>query len=292
MRLPDLNLGNMDIKLKLGSISLNVLYVKFGYFYHTMPEHSHSLGSYELHYIPTGHGILRAQGQSYALSPGSLFVTGPDILHDQIPDLNDPMAEYCIFLEVLPEPPDTRKPYSTEETALPELLLSTPFWIGQDDGTLLQWFELLADELTRGQIGVHPIATNLLEIIVIRFLRHYKEDQALPLSLPQKTLDDNRLLLIENSFLYHYRTITLQQLANTLGLSTRQTERMVRKQYGISFQDKKQQARMTAASNLLLTTDRSISAIATQVGFTTPEHFSKAFKKYYGMTASQYKKQG
>lgn len=84
--------------------------------------------------------------------------------------------------------------------------------------------------------------------------------------------------MIENCFLYDYNSITLQQLANQLGLSTRQTERMVHKQYGMSFKDKKQQARMGAASRLLLTTQLSIGEIAAQAGFATPEQFSNAFK--------------
>lgn len=47
---------------------------------------------------------------------------------------------------------------------------------------------------------------------------------------------------------------------------------------GISFRDKKQQVRMAAASHLPLTTDCPIRTIAAQVGFATPEHFSKSFK--------------
>lgn len=31
MNLPPVNIGNMDIKLTLGDIALNVLYVNFGY---------------------------------------------------------------------------------------------------------------------------------------------------------------------------------------------------------------------------------------------------------------------
>ncbi|KUP25124.1 hypothetical protein [Paenibacillus sp. DMB5] len=52
MKLPSINIDHMDIKLNLEGFVLNVLYVKFGYFYRPMPEHSHSHNSYELHYIP------------------------------------------------------------------------------------------------------------------------------------------------------------------------------------------------------------------------------------------------
>ncbi|OME44217.1 AraC family transcriptional regulator [Paenibacillus odorifer] len=292
MKLPNINIGNLDIKLTLGEVVLNVLYVKFGYFHIPMPEHSHSQGSYELHFIPTGQGILNAQGNRYAITPGTLFVTGPDVVHEQIPDLEDPMAEYCIFFEILPGnsiSPNVKRSF-VREPSLPELLVSTPFWIGQEDGKMLELFQMLAEELSLQQIGVHHMATNILEMIVICLLRHYRENHTTVPSLPLKTLDDSRLLMIENSFLYHYSSISLQQLANELGLSTRQTERMVHKQYGMSFKDKKLHARMAAASRLLLTTETSIGLIAAQVGFATPEQFSNVFKKYFGMTATKYKK--
>lgn len=291
MKLPNINIINMDIKLTLGAMVLNVLYVKFGYFHSTMPEHSHSQGSYEFHYIPTGHGILNTQGIRYAITPGTLFVTGPGIVHEQIPDPEDPMAEYCIFFEILPSHslPTVVNPTFVIEPTLQELLVSTPFWIGQDSGNMIELFEMLAGELSLQRVGVHHMVTNILEMIVIRLIRHYRENNVSIQSLPLKTLDDSRLLTIENSFLYQYSSITLKQLANQLGLSTRQTERMVHKQYGMPFKDKKLQARMGAASRLLLTTSTSISGIAPQLGFATPEQFSNAFKKYYGMTATQYR---
>ncbi|WP_244444723.1 AraC family transcriptional regulator [Paenibacillus camerounensis] len=290
-KLPSINLENMDIKLNLEGMVLNVLYVKFGYFYKPMPEHSHSQNSYELHYIPAGQGILYAQGKRYAITPGTIYVTGPDVVHEQLPLPADPMAEYCIFFEILPGNSvlSPVKRTFVKEPALPELLMSTPFWIGQDSGNMLELFEMLADELSLEQAGVHHMATNLLEMIVIRLIRQYSKNHASTQFLPLKTLDDSRLLTIENSFLYHYDSITLKQLADQLGLSTRQTERMVYKQYCMPFKDKKLQSRMGAASRLLLTTDTSVSGISAQVGYATPEQFSNAFKKYFGMTATGYR---
>jgi AraC-like DNA-binding protein len=46
---------------------------------------------------------------------------------------------------------------------------------------------------------------------------------------------------------------------------------------------------MNAASRLLATTSMSISDIAGQAGFTTLEHFSNTFKKYYNTTPTQFR---
>lgn len=280
---PPINIGNMDIKLSFGNLILNILYIKFGYFYKTMPEHSHSIGSYELHYIPNGKGTLIADGERYPLETGSLFMTGPSIIHEQIPDHQDPMAEYCIFFEVLP---GNRAPISQ----LSELLLSTPFWIGQDKENVLDLFYMLANELMRKSAGMHHMVTIILEMIVIRLVRQYPENHSVSKSVPIKVPDDLRLLSIENCFLYEYASISLKKLADQLGLSTRQTEREIQRQYGMCFKDKKLNVRMNTASRLLSNTNHSISEIAASVGFATLEQFCHAFKKYFGMSATKFRK--
>ena len=133
VKLPEIDIGNMDMKFPLDGLVLNVLYVKYGVFLQSMREHSHSLGSYELHYIPSGQGTLLANGARYPVGPGTLFVTGPNVLHEQITNPSDPMAEYCILFEVLStetKPADVR--YAGESSStLADQLIGTPFWIGQ-----------------------------------------------------------------------------------------------------------------------------------------------------------------
>lgn len=292
MKLPPIHIDHLDIKLSLENLLLNVLYVKFGYFYSSMHAHSHSLRTYELHYIPSGYGMLIADGKQYEITPGTLFMTGPNVVHEQITNLDDPMAEYCIFFEILSNEPASaaNKKAIVKEPMLQQLLQNTPFWIGRDSGNLMNIFELLADQLASKRVGWHHMVTNLLEIIIICSIQQYTTHNASRQPTPLKTLDDNRLVLIENSFLYQFASITLEQLADMLKLSPRQTQRAVYKQFGMSFQDKKLLARMEAASRLLQTTRSSISEIAAQVGFTSLEQFSNAFKKYYGISPSQFRK--
>lgn len=292
MKLPPIHIDHLDIKLSLDNLLLNVLYVKFGYFYSSMHAHSHSLRTYELHYIPSGYGMLVADGKNYEITPGTLFVTGPNVVHEQITKIDDPMAEYCIFFEILSDDfvSSANRKVVMKEPMLQELLKNTPFWIGKDCGNLMSMFEVLAIQLTSKRIGWHQMVTNLLEIIIIHSIQQYTVHNVSKQPTPLKTLDDNRLVIIENSFLYHFASITLEQLADMLKLSPRQTQRAVQKQFGMSFQDKKLQSRMQAANSLLQTTRLSISEIAAQVGFASLEQFSNAFKKYYGMTASQFRK--
>jgi AraC-like DNA-binding protein len=285
MELPKVSVENMNVKLSLGGLLLNVLYVRFGYFYQSFVEHSHSMKSYELHYIPRGQGILVANGVKYPILPGTLYMTGPGIVHEQITDLSDPMAEYCICFEVLAntvhDDPDL--------SYIADQFVQTSFWFGQDKQNLLQQFEQLSYETANRYIGCYLTVRNIIEQIVIKLVRNYTNNHPTSSAMPLKTLDEERVVIIENSFLSSFHYITVQALAHKLGLSVRQTERTIHHYFGMSFTQKKTKARMTAAAHLLHTTPMSISEIAQHVGFSSLEPFCNAFKKYYNVSAGDFR---
>ena len=47
---------------------------------------------------------------------------------------------------------------------------------------------------------------------------------------------------------------------------------------------------MSFASNKLIYSNIKIANLAEQVGYSTPEHFSYAFKKYYNESPNEYRK--
>jgi AraC-like DNA-binding protein len=293
---PMIRLDNLDLKVMLGRYVFNILDLKSGYFHSSMPEHRHSNNSYELHYIPSGRGRLIAEGSDYALSSGILYMTGPGIAHEQITDPSDPMFEYCIFFETLPSGRQHRKhqaeangEHSEDIAEIARLFMHTTFWIGQDRQQLQQVFEKLAGEINTRPIGYRRSMAILLEQIVIGLVRNYTNNRPTLQTAPQKTLDDKRMVLIENNILFNYKHITIEALADQLGLSVRQTERAVRKQYGMSLREKLLEARMQEAARLLDSAALTVGAIAEQVGYRSAESFASHFKKYHGLTASAYR---
>lgn len=285
MNLPPIHLENTNLKITVGGLALNVPYIRFGTFYRSFPEHIHSKRSYELHFIPLGQGTLIANGHSYPIVPGTLFMTGPDVVHEQITNPSDPMSEYCICFELLDHEP-TR---DQELDIMTETFAQTPFWFGQDTQNLMSLFEQLSFETTRKFIGYHRYVVTILEQIVVKLIRNYRGDQTAVSPTPLQTLDDIRLATIEQSFLNKYRFITVQVLASTLGLSVRQTERTIKQNYGMTFTQKRNMARISAAAHFLTTTTMTVSQIAETVGYSSLEQFCSAFKKHYRMPASRYR---
>ena len=77
--------------------------------------------------------------------------------------------------------------------------------------------------------------------------------------------------------------LSVEDLAADMNLSRVQLYRKVKSITGSTPVELLRTARLNRAYRLLLTTDRSVSEIAYQVGFTAPSYFTKCFKEEYGM---------
>lgn len=104
-------------------------------------------------------------------------------------------------------------------------------------------------------------------------------------------LSHRRVFMIDKAFLYEYKDLTLTKLSEDLGISPRQTERFLKKYYTKSFQQKLLDARMSAASILLQRQELSIINIAEQVGYSSLESFTKAFRQYHQVTPRKFRQE-
>ena len=278
---------NLNITFSIGRYMITIL--KFTYECQTWntPSHSHSSNSYELHYIPQGRGTLISSQKSYDLYPNVLYTTGPHVEHQQYPDPDDPTYEYCIYLRIEETHAKQRRKNMEQENIM-DLFLNYPFWYGTDQADLPVTLEQIHRELFHPK----PAAGLMLEALFIQFmvkvLRNYKPaSKAAITSIPIPLI--KAYILIEDSFLLEYDTITLEELSHRLGLSTRQTSRILFNRYGQNFIQKRTEARMAAAVTFLKEGRLSVSEIAARLGYSCPNHFHAAFKKYYHMTATEYK---
>ena len=73
-------------------------------------------------------------------------------------------------------------------------------------------------------------------------------------------------------------------LAQDVGMSTRQLERLFRRYLNRSPKKYYMELRLGKARNLLMQTDMSIINVALACGFSSPSHFSKCYRAHYGTT--------
>ncbi|HIY61818.1 MAG TPA: AraC family transcriptional regulator [Candidatus Eisenbergiella pullistercoris] len=279
-----------DIHFSIADTRFHTLNLVYERFQRSIPSHSHGNGSYEIHYIAEGRGRAIINGISHEVTPGTLYVTGPHVEHAQSPFLEDPMCEYCIYLKT----EKRRKSAASFPAGEKELLAAfehTPFWFGADTQNAGSLIIEIFEELQERRTGCIFQVEALLRQLLVKLVRNY-EKSGRPRAQDLSAAADKTAVIIEEYFLYQYRNLSLEELAGKLGLGARQTERLLKRQYGKTFLQKKAEARMSAAAILLSDPSRSITSVAEDLGYSSIEHFSSAFRSYYHISPRQYRKEG
>ena len=95
--------------------------------------------------------------------------------------------------------------------------------------------------------------------------------------------------IINYVYANHSRKLTLEELAEREHLSTFYISHLIRDYMGINFQEFLCFARVEMSEIILLETDRKISTIAKDVGFSTTSYYEKFFIKWFGHTPLEYR---
>ncbi len=148
-------------------------------------------------------------------------------------------------------------------------------------------------ELASPQLGAVAMAQLYIGQFYIELLRllHFTNLKKTYTKWSTGNAYDSRYDKIELYFAKHYsEPITEDDLAAELGLSKRQTSRVLQQIYGMSFREKRVSIRMNNAADLLIRTDVSIDQVARMVGYETTAGFLDTFKKFFGIPCVEYRK--
>lgn len=89
----------------------------------------------------------------------------------------------------------------------------------------------------------------------------------------------------------HYKDVSLEDLSENFHLSKPYISKYVREHTGSTFQEAVKKARMKKARAMLKETNKTVESIAASVGYETVEHFNRLFKRSYGMTPIQFRRE-
>lgn len=274
-----IDISKYNIVCNIENAKFKIIRSNHDVFKKSFKKHFHSF--YELHYITGGHGLLILDEQKFELKKGCVYLTGPRQNHTQITDPNNLMEEFHLSFDL-----ELGKKHNEMFSVLSE----TKLWIGYDKYNILDNFLEIENELYYKRPGWILAVETLFSRIIITAIRNISpecvknENTAVP--------GDRRLRLIDDAFIYSYKTITLSSLSVLLGLSERQVQRLIKSKYGINFSSMRHQIRMNAAVDMLDNEpDLSIKEISEKTGFETEFYFSKKFKEFFGISPAQYIKQ-
>lgn len=102
--------------------------------------------------------------------------------------------------------------------------------------------------------------------------------------------NDSYLITIDNELNNYQNNINLQTVADALNLSTKQTSRIIRKNYKTTLSELVMTKRLGVACALLASSDMSIADIVEHINFQSESYFYAQFKKRYGCTPLKYRK--
>ena len=131
------------------------------------------------------------------------------------------------------------------------------------------------------------IKGKVYELLSLYFNRSQDNDQACPFLDNEENVEKikkAKQIIIENIS----EPPSLQELANTIGLSLSKLKEGFKHIYGESVFNFLLDYKLEYARKMLLSKKYNVSEISLQVGYSTPSHFISAFKKKYGTTPKQY----
>lgn len=185
----------------------------------------------------------------------------------------------------------TRIRQNTQTTALPVILLTSETGIPSHVRGLRHGADAYMDK-PFNMLELEAMADNLIEQR-LRLKGKYSGLQEQEGVVEEITLESNdkqlmdRIMKVVNENLYD-SDLTVELLAEQVGLSRAQLHRRMKELTGISVGSFIRNLRMKQASKLLSKGDVNISQVAYSVGYSSPTVFSTAFKKHFGITPKEF----
>ena len=161
------------------------------------------------------------------------------------------------------------------------------------DEQRIEGFECGADSYVSKPFNSQLLLTRIKNLISNR--QRLKQVMGDSYTLSKESVND-----IEKDFVDRFRSLietnlgnselSVEELGEQMGLSRVQLYRKIKALTNYSPVELLRITRLKKASSLLATTDKTISEITYEVGFTSPSYFTKCYKEYFGESPSDFLK--
>jgi Transcriptional regulator containing an amidase domain and an AraC-type DNA-binding HTH domain len=248
--------------------------------------------TFEMYYLVSGGRRYFVRDQTYSVTPGTLVLIPPGVIHRTIDDPDASGHERILvhfslsFLQLGMHV----MPLHLEAFRMPSPLLPL---IGEDQAEIERLLVQMCDEFNSNKHAREPMLHALLSQLLLtvgRAMKRYGEEHAMR-PVPA-TVTEGRIQPVIDYILGHCEEpLGLDEIAQQFYFSPSHLSRLFRRSTGFTYSEFVQLVRIRRAQELLRTTDQKVLEIAEASGFGNLSHFQHTFRKHTGMTPLKYRKE-
>lgn len=261
----------------------------------------HRHEAFQINYITRGNLCHEVNHSGYQLGKGSIFIIPPYVPHAMY--AVDDEGYECVELEFVP---DFVFDSSTLETHTNETLLDfafvEPFFVAEQDvrpklllsGSKQQTIEHFINNIIR-EYEERPegfllaIKANLLNLL-LALRRYFEEEISKDAESIYRQYREEIKKTIEYIDRHYTEELTVENMTRISCLSRSHFSYLFKSITGRTLVEYVTDIRMAKVVEMLETTEMSVTEICYQTGFHNINYFNKVFKKIYGISPSQYRK--
>ncbi len=236
----------------------------------------HAHDTYEFHYIVGGRGSFEMGGQWLSIGPGDFFYTRPGTEHRSVvPAEGGYLLQYVVFLEI-----DAELDGEIATDLEMRMGEGTCRRLGDRHHAFFAQISRLceAGDACQRRAAAFKFAGVLYELMAgAPALEHGHPAVERALELMRSRVSE---------------AYDLDDLVVRLGLDKSYFIRLFKKSVGVPPMKYAVSLKMSAAADLLRSTQQPLAIIASQVGFSDEYHFAKRFKQWSGVPPGAYRRSG
>lgn len=249
------------------------------------PDHYHNF--FEIFYLNSGSCRFLLKDTVYQLEKGDLIFIAPGELHHShyYPGTTCEIitvyfkadyVDYAFLRKWLPE---------NIHLNLHSFMGSIPTLYQEDFQALLN--RMLSENTKIDEYSFALLACHLQELLLL-LMRHSVMNEQEPQLLNSRDAD----VLLATKYIYKnfQKSLTLEEVASIASLSPTYFSRKFKQVTGMGFKEYLNFVRLKHAQTALLTTNNTITDIALEYGFNDSNYFKDLFKKFYGKSPREFRK--
>lgn len=247
--------------------------------------HTHP-NAFEICYMVRGRAHWWVGGEKYEQKRGEIYLTQPGERHGSLNPLFYPCEIFWIQVSF---PEDKALPFlSTKESKrMKEILSIVAPRVFAGHRSMMQSFKYILKEIREPRNDSELMVRTSLYHLLLQICRSREcvKEKHQKISVISPVISECKEWLIKNIHL----NVSTQELAKRAGLSLSQFYERFNRELGLPPGEFIKKERVELAKTLLLETDKSITQIAFELGFSSSQYFSTVFKTYTFETPRHYR---